>query len=163
MIRCPWHDEKTPSCSVTRGNDGTVRARCFGCGATGDAFTLVAQVYGLDARHRFLEVLDAAADLAGLMRPERRARGDRPPPARAIPRRPDPVADETPDDGVLDLVAQVLSRVAPVPASGRHLARAEVRFHRRVGLLRRAARVEGRIDLVLRNDARVDPMLQDGL
>ena len=38
-IRCPAHAERTPSCSVTRGPDGTIRVRCFGSrpiGATVD-------------------------------------------------------------------------------------------------------------------------------
>ena len=57
MVRCPWHDEKSPSCSVTRGPDGTVRVRCFGCGATGDALTLIAEVQHIDRHRDFVEVL----------------------------------------------------------------------------------------------------------
>ncbi len=36
LIRCPWHLEKTPSCSV-QVKQGSIVAHCFGCGASGDA------------------------------------------------------------------------------------------------------------------------------
>jgi len=65
-IRCPWHDERNPSCSVTRAADGTVRARCFACGASGDALTLVARIHGLDVRRDFRGVLAVAATIAGM-------------------------------------------------------------------------------------------------
>lgn len=65
-IRCPWHDEKSPSCSVTVGPDGTIRVRCFGCDQTGDVFTLVAAVLGLSAARDFRRVLVECASLAGL-------------------------------------------------------------------------------------------------
>lgn len=65
-VRCPVHAEKTPSCSVTRGPDGTVRVRCFGCDFSGDGLTLIAHVYGLDPRRDFSAVLDAAREVLGL-------------------------------------------------------------------------------------------------
>jgi DNA primase len=65
-IFCPWHEERTPSCSVTCAADGTVRLKCFGCNVTGDALTLIAQVCGLDPRREFRGVLAAAATIAGL-------------------------------------------------------------------------------------------------
>lgn len=65
-IRCPWHTEKSASCSVTIASDGTVRVKCFGCDATGDALSLVAVANGLDVRAEFRSVLRAAAELAGL-------------------------------------------------------------------------------------------------
>ena len=64
-ILCPWHGERSPSCSVTRGPDGTVRAKCFSCDATGDALALVAVAHGLDLRHDFRLVLVEAARLSG--------------------------------------------------------------------------------------------------
>lgn len=64
-ILCPAHGERTPSCSVTRGPDGSVRVRCFGCDFTGDALTLIAVARGLDIRAQFREVLEQAAELAG--------------------------------------------------------------------------------------------------
>jgi hypothetical protein len=89
-IRCPVHNERTPSCSVTLGPDGTVRVRCFACEFSGDALTLVAAAYQLDTTRDFLRVLQAAAQLAGydLDAPDRAA----PPPKRREippPQRPD--------------------------------------------------------------------------
>jgi hypothetical protein len=65
-IRCPWHHpDRRPSCSVFRGEDGTIGVRCFSCGATGDVFYLVAAARGLDLRVDFARVLREATDLAG--------------------------------------------------------------------------------------------------
>lgn len=123
LVRCPWHDERTPSCSITRGPDGTIRAKCFGCSATGNAFDLIAQWQGWDKRARFRDVLDLAHDLANLPRPERReARAERPPVASALPRAPLPELPETRDDDALAQVATVLSHVAPVAKSAEGMA-----------------------------------------
>jgi hypothetical protein len=66
-IRCPKHRERTPSCSVSTGRDGTLRVHCFsGCGLDGDVFVLVAAALGLDARRDFAAVLGHAAGLAGV-------------------------------------------------------------------------------------------------
>jgi hypothetical protein len=64
-VRCPWHDEKTPSCSVTAVG-GLVRVKCFGCGQGGDVLSLVAAVRGLSASRDFRAVLVEAATMAGL-------------------------------------------------------------------------------------------------
>jgi hypothetical protein len=66
LVRCPWHDDRTPSCSVRRGGDGTLAVRCHGCGVGGDALSLVAAVHHLSTKRDFRRVLIAAADLAGL-------------------------------------------------------------------------------------------------
>lgn len=67
LIRCPWHEDRSPSCSVRRGQDGTLAVRCHACGATGDALSLVAEVHGLSLRgDDFRQVLIAGAELAGL-------------------------------------------------------------------------------------------------
>lgn len=67
VIRCPAHEDRNPSCSVTQGKDRTVRAKCFSCGFTADAIGLVAKVRGLDTRGPdFILVLAEAAKLAGL-------------------------------------------------------------------------------------------------
>lgn len=65
LIRCPAHPDRTPSCSVRVGSDGTVAARCHACGWTGDALSLVAVASGLDVRRDFPEVIRRAAELAG--------------------------------------------------------------------------------------------------
>lgn len=66
IVLCPWHNDRNPSCSVTIGKDGTLRAHCFSCGESGDVLGLVAAVRGLDTQREFRRVLEAAADLAGL-------------------------------------------------------------------------------------------------
>jgi hypothetical protein len=66
-IRCPAHGDQGPSCSVTRGPDGTIRVRCFsGCGLAGDVFHLIAAARSLDVRRDFAEVLRLGADLANV-------------------------------------------------------------------------------------------------
>lgn len=66
VIRCPWHPDRTPSCSVAVEKDGTIWCHCFSCGAKGDALDLIAQVRGLDVRTQFATVLEEAAALAGI-------------------------------------------------------------------------------------------------
>jgi hypothetical protein len=65
IIRCPSHEERNASCSVTVGPDGTVRARCFACDWTADAIGLIEVAMGLP----FRDAIDAACDLAGVPRP----------------------------------------------------------------------------------------------
>lgn len=71
-VRCPLHAENNPSCSVTSGEDGGVRVRCFaGCdfggpNGGGDELNLVAAVSGLSIKTDFPEVLRRAAALAGV-------------------------------------------------------------------------------------------------
>jgi DNA primase len=66
LVKCPAHADRTPSCSVRRGADGTVACRCHGCEWTGDALGLVAVVGGLDVRRDFPAVVARAAELAGI-------------------------------------------------------------------------------------------------
>jgi hypothetical protein len=89
-IRCPVHAEKTPSCSVTRGPDGTVRVRCFGCGWSGDVLTLVAAARGLGARRDFREVLCAAAEVGGLHQLAAELNGGTRPVLRVVSPLPEP-------------------------------------------------------------------------
>lgn len=65
LVLCPAHNERTPSCSVTVGPDGTIRAKCFGCDWSADVLGLIAQVNGLSLRTQFAEVMAAAGELAG--------------------------------------------------------------------------------------------------
>lgn len=65
FVACPVHKERTPSCSLTRGADGTLRVRCFGCQFAGDVLHLVAAVRGLDVGSDFPAVAREAAELAG--------------------------------------------------------------------------------------------------
>jgi hypothetical protein len=89
-IRCPVHAEKTPSCSVTRGPDGTLRVKCFGCDWTGDVLSLVAAVRGLDTRRDFREVLIAAAEMGGLHQLADELRGAARRMKRELPSLPEP-------------------------------------------------------------------------
>lgn len=66
MILCPFHAERTPSCSVTTGPDGSLRFKCFGCGESGDVFHLVAVVNRLDVEHEFSLVVEKTMALAGV-------------------------------------------------------------------------------------------------
>lgn len=66
LVCCPARSEKTPSCSLTRGPDGTLRVKCHGCGFAGDVFDLVAAVENVDRNRHFREVLERAASLAGI-------------------------------------------------------------------------------------------------
>ena len=70
-IVCPAHADRGPSCSVTRGRDGTLRVKCFGCTLSGDIFDLVAAVEHLDRTNDFAAVLAAAARLASVSLEER--------------------------------------------------------------------------------------------
>lgn len=63
-IRCPMHGGL--SCSVTKGPDGTIRVRCFGCEFSGDVLSLIAAARGLNIKRDFREVLREGAELAGL-------------------------------------------------------------------------------------------------
>lgn len=93
IVRCPAHQEKTPSCSVRCARDGTISVRCFACDWSGDALSLVAQVHGLDIRKQFREVLLEAAVVAGLHSAVDELRGDRPYVPRECPPAP-PMAPE---------------------------------------------------------------------
>ncbi len=93
LICCPAHGERTPSCSVTRGKDGTIRVKCFGCDWTGDALTLVAVVHGLDVRNNFQEVLLEAAQVAGLHNVVDELRGKAEWKPRPLPPAPEPGPD----------------------------------------------------------------------
>lgn len=71
LVLCPWHPEKHASCSVTLGQDGTVRVHCFTCQASCDALALVARVRDLDVETQFRDVLAEAARIVGSESPGR--------------------------------------------------------------------------------------------
>jgi DNA primase len=87
IVRCPHHGERTPSCSVRIGRDGTLGAYCFACGWSGNVFTLVAEVHGLDAKRDFPRVLEIAASVVGIV-DVGGGRYDRPPPPAPPPEPP---------------------------------------------------------------------------
>lgn len=96
LIRCPVHGDRTPSCSVTPGPDGTLRVRCFACDWATDALGLIAAVRGWSLRiaDDFRETLAEGAEIAGMLALEAEIRDGRPVPDRprvaAPPPRPEP-------------------------------------------------------------------------
>jgi DNA primase len=115
-VLCPWHDERTGSCSVSVGEDGTIRAHCFGCKAGGDVLSLVAAVHRLDPRRDFVRVLDIAATLAGIAAPVSRASLPRWETTRPVRRAaPEPTVDVV--DDTIDRVTHVFRESAPVSRS----------------------------------------------
>jgi hypothetical protein len=93
-VKCPAHDDRGPSCSLTRGQDGTLRVFCFGngCGLSEDVFDLIAAVERLDVRRDFAPVYRRAVELAGVDL-ERRPRARRPPARPPAPKAPPPVRE----------------------------------------------------------------------
>lgn len=67
MIACPWHDDSTPSCSVSLAESGTIRVKCFGCGVAGDALTLIARALDLDLQSQFQQILVEADRIASVL------------------------------------------------------------------------------------------------
>ena len=94
LIRCLWHADRTPSCSVRLGPDGTVAVKCHGCGASGDVLHLVAAALGLDISSDFPEVMRRASELAGLSVDAAAPRRPVPAPRSTTPDRDYPPADE---------------------------------------------------------------------
>jgi hypothetical protein len=82
-LPCLWHIERTPSLRLAPGRAGTLRAHCFGCGHDTDVLGLVARARDLDIRTEYRQVLEQAADLAGVNLADAPA----PPPRQPLPPR----------------------------------------------------------------------------
>jgi hypothetical protein len=129
-ILCPAHQERTPSCSITRGPDGTLRANCFGCSFTGDVFKLLAVVENLDPRpHNFPEVFRRAAELARL--PVDRNGAAPHAPAKVVPMAPRRTYPPGPEVGALWSLCRPVLEDAEVCGwlNGRGLAPAAITRH----------------------------------
>jgi DNA primase len=87
-----------------------VRVRCFACDLSGDAFSLVAEVRGLDVKRDFVRVLDEARSLAG-----------KAPPA-PTPRRTDPEAPTLSDETYSRTWTHVLEFCSPMREISPHVA-----------------------------------------
>lgn len=85
IICCPVHDDSTPSCSVRVATDGTIAAKCHGCGWSGDALSLIAAAHRLDVRGDFAKVANLAAELAGIEQLPRSSRICMPRPRATTP------------------------------------------------------------------------------
>jgi len=67
LVRCPSHNERDASCSITRHPaDDLLRVKCHACGFSGDVFHLVAAVRGLAVDRDFAAVVEEARRLAGI-------------------------------------------------------------------------------------------------
>lgn len=140
FIRCPFHRERTPSCSVFSEN-GETRFKCWGCETAGDALHLIAVARGLDQARDFREILATGAQIAGLYALESEIRGDVPAEEKRhqpLPQpSPEPEPDYPPTKELLALWEEagsveddtdaseylVTRRICPVETSGRKLAR----------------------------------------
>lgn len=71
MARCPFHQEKSPSFTVSPGKQFY---HCFGCGAHGNAIDFLMAFHGLE----FVDAMKALADEYGMTLPERDATDTRP-------------------------------------------------------------------------------------
>ncbi|MBI4816659.1 MAG: toprim domain-containing protein [Deltaproteobacteria bacterium] len=98
LIRCMWHDDSDPSCSI-RLTHGETSVRCYSCGAVGDSLSLVAKVRGLDPRTDFVRVLEEAEALVGM--------------AQTTPRSHQLSTPEISDGDFADLARELL-RLAPI-------------------------------------------------
>lgn len=129
IIRCPIHNDRTPSLSVQETKDG-ILWKCWGCDAGGDAISLVAAVRGTSLRGPgFRDTLLECARMAGLWRivdelegrtpldPETPA----PRPVAATPARPDVPERSYPPKGELDALWGECGAVADDEAAAAYL------------------------------------------
>lgn len=65
VCNCPFHSEKTPSCTIF---PDTQSFYCFGCGAGGDVITFVQRIENLD----FMDSVKLLAQKSGLTIPEKK-------------------------------------------------------------------------------------------
>jgi len=107
LVLCPVHSESSASCSVHQRN-GEVAVKCHGCDFSGDVFTLIAAVHGLDVRSAFKEVLAVGAELAGYREQAeelRQGRAPSVPKERAPAPTPQPERDYPPQTEVEEIWA----------------------------------------------------------
>lgn len=104
IVCCPAHNEKDPSCSVSRGADGTLRVKCFSCGFSADAVGLVQKVHGLD----FQEALRELARMCGRWDMLDDSLPRRPAPPRPPP--PEPELPALPDERFHEIASALLER-----------------------------------------------------
>lgn len=93
--QCPWHEDSTPSLSVNRENG---LYNCFGCGESGDAFTLVQKMKNIG----FSESVAYLKGLNGTVQVKQNVK-----PKPSVARKSSPVAPQ-----LTDLVVHWQSRLA---------------------------------------------------
>lgn len=84
-VPCVWHSERTPSLSLFLAKDGTLGAKCHGCGRGGGVLDVMAAVLGYTLPRDTSEVIRQAATLAGEDLRVETILPDRPPPAEPPP------------------------------------------------------------------------------
>jgi DNA primase len=105
LVRCPWHDDAYWSCSITKADDGTLRAHCFACCASADVLGLVARVKSLSTKTDFPKVLKAAKELV--------SGGEGATPSA------EPTSSPRLPTETFDVIAKTLLQLAPTSASPR--------------------------------------------
>lgn len=75
VMRCPFHDDKTPSFSLFRSDSGGWAGRCHGCGIKGDALALAGHALGIEAKGRYWDLIEELLVRLGMV-----------PGARPVPR-----------------------------------------------------------------------------
>jgi hypothetical protein len=55
---CIWHDDKTPSCTIGQGDDGTWRMYCHACDRHASLTDLIAHASGKEPRQVFRDLAD---------------------------------------------------------------------------------------------------------
>jgi hypothetical protein len=145
LIRCPLHEDSTPSCSVRTESDGTISVWCFaGCdfgggSKGGDALALVALAFRLDPRRDFRKVLEMAAEMGGvrleeLARPRSGAHRRSVPVARGTAPRSEAPEERRPPLEELKKLWAASARVDRIEASPHPSDRAVVAFMARRGI-----------------------------
>lgn len=133
LVCCPAHGEHDPSCGITPGSDGTLRARCFACGWTADVFGMLALAHGLSTRSDFGELIAIGAELGGRLDIAEEVRGKRQDRSekRALAPVPTPIAEPERDYPDRDDVAKFWSECGQVGTSSaavRMLMDRQIRF-----------------------------------
>lgn len=66
---CVWHDDRTPSCTIGQGDDGTWRMYCHACDRYGSLTDLIAHANGQEPRQVFKTLADQERPTAPTKRP----------------------------------------------------------------------------------------------
>lgn len=66
MVRCPFHEDHTPSLSITLTGERAGCWFCHGCKMGGDVFDLVARFKNLNVKRQFRDVCQERALILGI-------------------------------------------------------------------------------------------------
>lgn len=68
-IKCPFHDDRSPSAGVFQGDDGIWRYRCHSCGTKGDVYDIEARMTGRPLAEILRENAQDATESKNAVRP----------------------------------------------------------------------------------------------